>query len=93
VSVPLFTIIAIAILLIFVGTLLIFIDVLTRSVRGGGVEKTEKHVEAGGAIIIGPLPIVFGTSKRITKIVLILAIVLTVLAIVLTVLNYYLWVY
>jgi len=65
----------VSIVLIAIGVLLIFIDSLRESRR-------ENHrVEAGGVLIIGPLPIVFGTSERVARIVLILAIVLTVLAI------------
>ena len=65
----------VSIVLIAIGVLLIFIDSLRESRREG------RRVEAGGVLIIGPLPIVFGTSERVARIVLILAIVLTVLAI------------
>lgn len=41
---------------------------------------------AGGVVIIGPIPIVFGTTIKVVKIVLILAIILTVLTILLTIL-------
>jgi Protein of unknown function DUF131. len=61
--------------LIAIGVLLIFIDSLRES------RREDRRVEAGGVLIIGPLPIVFGTSERVARIVLILAIVLTVLAI------------
>ena len=63
------------IVLIAIGVLLIFIDSLRES------RRESRRVEAGGVLIIGPLPIVFGTSERVARIVLILAIVLTVLAI------------
>jgi len=65
----------VSIVLIAIGVLLIFIDSLRESRREG------RRVEAGGVLIIGPLPIVFGTSERVARIVLILAIILTVLAI------------
>jgi uncharacterized protein (TIGR00304 family) len=65
----------VSIVLIAIGVLLIFIDSLRESRREG------HRVEAGGVLIIGPLPIVFGTSERVARIVLILAIILTVLAI------------
>ena len=47
--------------------------------RGGG-----SRVRGGGAIIIGPIPIIFGTDKQSVKIILILSIVLVALLIVLT---------
>ncbi len=65
----------VSIVLIAIGVLLIFIDSLRESREEG------RRVEAGGVLIIGPLPIVLGTSERVARIVLILAIVLTVLAI------------
>jgi uncharacterized protein (TIGR00304 family) len=64
-----------SIVLIAIGVLLIFIDSLRES------RREDRRIEAGGVLIIGPLPIVFGTSERVARIVLILAIVLTVLAI------------
>lgn len=65
----------VSIVLIAIGVLLIFIDSLRES------RREDRRVEAGGVLIIGPLPIVFGTSERVARIVLILAIILTVLAI------------
>ncbi|MBC7130100.1 DUF131 domain-containing protein, partial [Candidatus Bathyarchaeota archaeon] len=47
--------------------------------------KGEAKVKGGGAILIGPFPIVFGTDKESLKAVLWLAIVLTVLLIILTI--------
>lgn len=41
---------------------------------------------AGGVIVIGPIPLVFGTSIKAVKFLLVLAIVLTALSILLTVL-------
>jgi len=41
-------------------------------------------VKGGGAVIIGPIPIVFGTDKESVKIILILSIVLVVLLLVFT---------
>lgn len=45
---------------------------------------TEKHVGGGGVIMIGPIPITFGTNIRYAILAMILAIILTLLAIVLT---------
>ncbi len=76
-------------LLIFAGTLLIFIDVVRRT-SSGEYGKAERRVDAGGAVIIGPIPIVFGSNKYVTKSMLVLALVLTALAMLLTIMNYYL---
>jgi uncharacterized protein (TIGR00304 family) len=46
--------------------------------RGGG-----RKVKGGGAIIIGPIPIVFGTDKQSVKVMLVLSIVLVALLLVL----------
>lgn len=62
--------------LILIGVFVIlaaFILIFIASFRG----KTEAR--GGGAIIIGPFPIVFGTDKESIKAVLWLSIVLTIL--------------
>jgi uncharacterized protein (TIGR00304 family) len=67
------------------GTALVFAGIMVMAVatvliilsRG---RKTGK-VRAGGAIIIGPVPIVFGTDKETLKTVLLLSIILTALLI------------
>jgi len=64
--------IIIGIALIFIGFLIIFIGMFSST-------RKEGHVETGGVIIIGPIPIVFGSSKNISLLMLILAIVLTTL--------------
>ncbi|MCE4605033.1 MAG: DUF131 domain-containing protein [Desulfurococcales archaeon] len=64
------------IILVFLGVFLVFIGFL-------GKISQSSNVEAGGVVIIGPLPIVFGSSSRITLVVLILAIILTILTIIL----------
>ncbi len=89
IQVPLYLMMVVAVILIFVGTLLIFIDVLRRTVRSDS-SRREGHVDVGGAVIVGPIPIVFGSNKDVTKVMLILAIALTALAITLTLVNYYL---
>jgi len=70
-----------ALLLIVTGVLLMALSILITALRGeeGGESKTE----AGGVVLIGPVPIVFGTSQRIAQLTLILAILLTALALLL----------
>ncbi len=76
------------ILLVFVGiigivayTLILASRRTQRDEQGG--EKTEDksskgEVEGGGVIFIGPLPIVFGSNKRIAKWMVIAAILITI---------------
>lgn len=74
-------------MLVFVGTLLIFVDAVRRVSAPERLES-ERRVDVGGAVIVGPIPIVFGSNRRITKTMLVLAIVLTALVILLTLMNY-----
>jgi len=62
-----------------VGILALIIAVL-RSARGAG------RVRGGGVVMIGPVPIVFGTDKESTRILIVLAIVLMVVFLVFTLL-------
>jgi uncharacterized protein (TIGR00304 family) len=66
--------ILVAFTLIIIGVLLLVLSALRESERG------EKKVEAGGVFIIGPVPIVIGTSERVAKVLMILAIVLLLLS-------------
>ena len=53
--------------------------------------RTKKgKVQVAGAVIVGPVPIIFGSNKKSVKTVLELSIVLTVLLIVLTLIYYFL---
>jgi len=61
--------------IIFIGFLILFIGMFSSS-------RKEGNVEAGGVIIIGPVPIVFGSSKHISTLMLILAIILTVIVLI-----------
>lgn len=72
--------IVLALLLIFAGFFLIVLGLLLSALRGSGGEG---RVEAGGVVLIGPVPVVFGTSERIARITLILAVALTALALLL----------
>jgi len=60
--------------LILVGVLILIVaSVLVAFMRG----KKEK-MKAAGVIIIGPVPIIFGTDKKAVKTILVLSIILTV---------------
>ena len=58
--------------MIFIGFLLVFIGTLIASTGG------EAEVEGGGVIMIGPIPIIFGTQRGAT-LAMILAIILMLL--------------
>jgi uncharacterized protein (TIGR00304 family) len=70
--------ILLGIVLIFVGMLILMLSLW----RAG-----EERAEAGGVVIVGPVPIVFGTSQRVATTVMVLAIVLTVVALLLFLLG------
>lgn len=62
-------------LLVFLGFILIFAGLVFEAAKSGG------GVEGGGVVIIGPIPIVFGTSGRAALLAAVLGVVLMVLAI------------
>jgi uncharacterized protein (TIGR00304 family) len=70
--------ILLGIVLILLG-MFIFMLSLWRAGEGRG--------EAGGVVIVGPVPIVFGTSQRVAATVMVLAIVLTVVTLLLFLLG------
>ncbi len=76
---------ALGIVFIFVGILLIVVAIILFSALV--VRKGE--VKGGGAIIIGPVPIIFGTDKKSLKTVLLLSLAITVMLLV-TLIVYYL---
>jgi len=69
-------------IVVFLGFAIAFVAVLLMAIRGG---RAGGKVKGGGAILIGPIPIVFGTDRESMKIVLILAIILTVILVAITV--------
>ena len=70
--------ILLGIVLIILGMFILMLS-LWRAGEGRG--------EAGGVVIVGPVPIVFGTSKRVATTVMVLAIVLTVITLLLFLLG------
>jgi uncharacterized protein (TIGR00304 family) len=71
--------------LIFAGMLAILVAIFLlflSSIKGEGKAK------GGGAIIIGPFPIIFGTDKESVKTVLLLSLTLTILLIIVMVIFY-----
>jgi uncharacterized protein (TIGR00304 family) len=70
--------ILLGIVLIILGMFILMLS-LWRASEGRG--------EAGGVVIVGPVPIVFGTSQRMAATVMVLAIVLTVITLLLFLLG------
>ena len=70
--------ILLGIVLIILGMFILMLS-LWRAGEGRG--------EAGGVVIVGPVPIVFGTSQRVATMVMVLAIVLTVITLLLFLLG------
>lgn len=66
----------IGLILIFLGFALAFISVLAMSL--GGLRRVKK-AKGGGIVMIGPIPIIFGTDKESLKVLMILGIALTVI--------------
>ncbi len=75
---------ALAGMLIAVGIIIIIIAVVLAVM--GGIRKGK--VKAAGVIMIGPVPIIFGTDKKSVKTVLALSLALTVTLTVLFVIYY-----
>ncbi len=67
---------------VFIFALVVFLIVL---------RAQKSKVKAAGAVIIGPVPIIFGTDKKSLKTVLTLSVVLTGLLIIFTVVYYYMF--
>jgi uncharacterized protein (TIGR00304 family) len=71
----------IGIAVILVGFLVVFISLMMAS-RSSNNGERRTEVKGGGVILIGPIPIVFGTDARWTSIAIVLTIVLIILVLV-----------
>ena len=80
---------AIGLTIVFLGLILLTLGLLLemRKKREENEEKEQK-TEYGGVIFIGPIPIVFGSNKKITKTMLIIGIVIFVILLILTFITY-----
>jgi uncharacterized protein (TIGR00304 family) len=67
-------------LLVFAGVVVILIAFLLSSARG---KESRPEVRGGGVIMIGPVPIVFGSDAKWASFAIVLAIVLMVVALLL----------
>ncbi len=67
--------------LVIIGILLIFMGVFMSAIQG-----SKGSVEAGGVVVIGPIPIIFGSSSRAAVIAGVLGLTLMIV----TLMFYYL---
>jgi len=79
--------ITVGFLIVLVGMLVILAGVFSMAYQSwktgsGSVEKPEAGVRGGGIVMIGPIPIIFGTDVGALKIVMILAVALMVIAVI-----------
>ena len=77
---------ALGVALIAVGIIIIVVAIILASMRGAG----KGRVKNAGIIMIGPVPIIFGTDKKSVKTVLVLALALTIAVIIAMVIFYWL---
>ena len=77
---------ALAIALIVVGIIVIIAAIIMASAGDAGKGK----VKGAGVIMIGPIPIIFGTDKKSVKTVLALALALVIALIIAMVVYYWL---
>lgn len=73
--------------LIAVGIIVIVLALIYASTRGAA--KDNAKVRGGGVIMIGPIPIIFGTDKQSAKTAILLALALTIALIVLALIYYW----
>jgi uncharacterized protein (TIGR00304 family) len=76
----------VGLILVFTGFALAFIAVILLFLKG--IKGGRGKVEGGGVVIIGLIPIIFGTDKESVKIILVLSIILMILLLGWIVLQY-----
>ncbi len=75
--------------LALVGFIIALVAVVLIFLKSGAKDgKSESKAKGGGIVIIGPIPIIFGTDKQSVKILLILSIILMILVLIWMVFNY-----
>jgi len=72
--------------LVALGIIIVIIAIIIASTGAAGKGK----VKGAGVIMIGPIPIIFGTDKKLVKSVLTLALALTITLVIATVIYYWL---
>jgi len=73
-------------ILLFAGIFIAFVAVILLVITA---MKGKGRLRGGGAVIIGPFPIIFGTDKESVKVLLLLSIALIMLILVVMAFSYY----
>ncbi len=76
------TLYMVAFILIAVGVIIVVVSILVSAGKSGKNEGEKGKVKAAGVIMIGPIPIIFGTDKKSVKTVVALALALTIMLVV-----------
>lgn len=82
---------AVGLTIVFLGLILLTIGLLvelSKKREKSSNEEKEEKTEYGGVIFIGPIPIVFGSNKKIAKTMLVIGIVIFIIFILLTLIAY-----
>lgn len=77
---------AIGLILVFVGFAIAFIAVALLVLAGA---KGRERIKGGGAVVIGPFPLIFGADKESVKTLLLLSVFVIILMFVFTVFFYF----
>jgi len=75
---------SIGVILLFAGFAIAFVAVILLAITA-----MKGKLRGGGAVIIGPFPIIFGTDKELVKVLLLLSIALITLILVVMAFSYY----
>ena len=70
------TLVTVGLVLIFVGFMVIFLAALLVFLKGA---RFRGRTRGGALIMIGPIPVVFGTDKETVKILVIMSMILVVI--------------
>jgi uncharacterized protein (TIGR00304 family) len=79
---------ALGIALLVVGIIVIIAAIIIASSKDGSTKKGK--IRGAGVIMIGPIPIIFGTDKKSVKAVLALALAFTIVVLIIIIVNYWL---
>ncbi|ARM75660.1 TIGR00304 family membrane protein [Acidianus manzaensis] len=81
--------IQLGIMLILLGFLIVFLGIIYDTFfRNKEEGENQNKTEAGGIILIGPIPIIFGSSKKIEKWMIIVALVIVIIMAIIYLLNF-----
>jgi uncharacterized protein (TIGR00304 family) len=74
------TLFSIGFILILIGFAIAFLAMILMIFKG---KASKASIKGGGAILIGPIPIVFGTDREMLKVAIIVLIILIIIVFVL----------